>query len=77
MKNLERVRWRARRGLLELDILFERFVTAQYAQLSDSEKREFEALLDMADNPLLDQVLGRCEAETVEQQALLVKIRAA
>lgn len=81
MKNLERIRWRARRGLLELDIVLGRFIEAHYAQLDDAEKQAFETLLDMPDNPLWDMIAGRAElrvqeATQVEQQALLEKIRA-
>ncbi len=75
MKNLERVRWRCRRGLLELDIVLGRFIEAQYAQLDEAERQAFEALLDMPDNPLWDMVAGRQEAAQDEQQALLRKIR--
>ncbi len=82
MKNLERVRWRARRGLLELDIVLGRFIETQYMQLDESEKMAFEALLDMPDNPLWDMIAQRAERgiqEVIsgEQQALLEKIRAA
>jgi len=76
MKNLERVRWRARRGLLELDIVLERFIEAHYAQLDEAGRQAFEALLDMADNPLWDMIAGRLEAESSEQQALLERVRA-
>ncbi len=77
MKNLERVRWRARRGLLELDIVLERFIELQYEQLDEAGRQVFEVLLDMPDNPLWEMVSGRLEAATDEQQALLEKIRAA
>ena len=82
MKNLERIRWRSRRGLLELDIVLGRFIEAHYLQLDEAEKQAFEALLDMPDNPLWDMIAGRTErgiqeATHIEQQALLEKIRAA
>jgi len=76
VKNLERVRWRARRGLLELDIVLGRFIEAHYAQLDEAERKAFEVLLDMPDNPLWDMIAGRLEAAPGEQQALLEKIRA-
>ncbi len=76
MKNIERVRWRSRRGLLELDIVLGRFIEAHYMQLDEAEKIVFEALLDMPDNPLWDMIAGRTEAAHSEQQALLDKIRA-
>lgn len=75
MKNLERVRWRSRRGLLELDIVLGRFIEAQYMQLSEKEKQVFEELLDMPDNPLWDMISGKQEATQKEQSALLEKIR--
>ncbi len=73
---LERVRWRARRGLLELDIVLGRFIEAHYAQLDEAGKQAFDVLLDMPDNPLWDMIAGRQEAAPGEQQALLEKIRA-
>jgi antitoxin CptB len=76
LKNIERVRWRSRRGLLELDILLGRFIDAHYARLNEMEKLAFEELLDMPDNPLWDMIAGRKEATHIEHQALLEKIRA-
>ena len=73
---LQRVRWRSRRGLLELDIVLGRFIEAYYTQLDEKEKQAFETLLDMPDNPLWDMIAGRQEATQGEQQALLEKIRA-
>lgn len=75
-KSLQRVRWRSRRGLLELDIVLGRFIETHYTQLDEAEKIVFEALLDMPDNPLWDMIAGRAEAAHSEQQALLDKIRA-
>ena len=77
MKHLERVRWRARRGLLELDIVLGRFIETHYAQLDAGGRQTFEVLLDMPDNPLWDMIAGRLEATPGEQQTLLEKIRAA
>jgi len=78
---LQRVRWRSRRGLLELDIVLGRFIEAFYTQLDEKEKQAFEVLLDMPDNSLWDMIVGRAErgvqeATQGEQQALLEKIRA-
>ena len=72
-----RLRWRARRGLLELDIVLGRFIEAQYAQLDEAGRQAFEVLLDMPDNPLWDMIAGRLEAAPGEQQMLLEKIRTA
>ncbi|MDO8350303.1 MAG: succinate dehydrogenase assembly factor 2 [Gallionella sp.] len=72
---LQRVRWRCRRGLLELDIVLGRFVEAHYALLSDKERQIFEEFLDMPDNPLWDMISGRQDAVSDEQAALLEKIK--
>lgn len=76
MKNLERVRWRSRRGLLELDIVLGRFIEQEYAQLDQAGRQAFEELLDMPDNPLWDMIAGRQQAAHSDQQALLERIRA-
>jgi antitoxin CptB len=59
MKQLERVRWRCRRGLLELDLVLQRFVDEYYAKLGVAERRQFETLLDLSDNELWDMIALR------------------
>ena len=59
MTEADRVRWRCRRGLLELDLILARFMERQYAGL-DTEARElFNELLEYPDNDLLDWALGK------------------
>jgi succinate dehydrogenase flavin-adding protein (antitoxin of CptAB toxin-antitoxin module) len=55
----ERVRWRARRGLLELDLVFARFFAGPFEALDANELEVFEILLRMPDNDLLDQIMRR------------------
>ena len=69
------MRWRSRRGLLELDIVLGRFIEREYARLDEAGRRAFEELLDMPDNPLWDMIAGRKQAAHAEQQALLEKLR--
>jgi antitoxin CptB len=54
-----RLRWRARRGLLENDLLIERFFTRYEASLSDNQVRGLSELLELSDNELLDVLMGR------------------
>lgn len=77
MKNLERIRWRTRRGLLELDILLESFVKTGYIKLDETERVAFETLLDLPDNTLLDLLMGKTDATSPAQKILLDKISAA
>lgn len=76
-KHTERMRWRCRRGLLELDIVLERFVDAHYAGLDAAQQAAFDALLDSPDTLLWDMITGRQNAAEALQQAVLEKIKAA
>jgi antitoxin CptB len=49
-----RLAWRCRRGMLELDILLQRFVGQHYDALSLAELTAFDAMLALPDNDLWD-----------------------
>ncbi len=70
----ERVRWRCRRGLLELDLLLKQFLERHYAGLTDRERAAFVRLLDLPDPELLDYCNGVSRPEDSELQALVGKI---
>lgn len=59
MKELERARWRCRRGMLELDIVLLRFMDKHYAELNEVELQQFEELLSLPDNELWDLIVGK------------------
>ncbi len=59
MKEMERIRWRTRRGMLELDIVLGRFVERHYAELDGAGRAAFDALLDMPDVELWDMITGK------------------
>jgi succinate dehydrogenase flavin-adding protein (antitoxin of CptAB toxin-antitoxin module) len=61
MAEFDRIRWRCRRGLLELDLVLKRFLEQRFDGLDASERRLFDELLDAPDNDLLDMALGRAE----------------
>ena len=75
-RDLDRLKWRSRRGLLELDLVLERFWARQPA-LAPAEIAAFERLLTMPDNDLLDLVMGRAEVQDPEIRALVEILRAA
>ncbi|MDO9469949.1 MAG: succinate dehydrogenase assembly factor 2 [Nitrosomonas sp.] len=66
MKEFERARWRCRRGLLELDIVLQRFMDQYYTQLDESGLEQFERLLALPDNDLWDLITAR-QANTDDQ----------
>ena len=63
MGDLDRIRWRCRRGLLELDLVLEAFLERGYHCLDAGQRRLFSELLEQPDNDLLDLALGRSEPE--------------
>lgn len=54
-----RLRWRCRRGLLENDLFVTRFLDRHQASLTVAQARGLLALMELADNDLLDLCLGR------------------
>ena len=73
---LRRLRWRCRRGLLELDLWLPRFAETGLNRLSDKECAAFEALLAEADTDLLAWLEGRKTAPA-NHARMLGMIRAA
>ena len=80
-RDLSRLRWRCRRGLLENDLFVERYFSAVGDTLTQREARGLQALMDLADNDLLDLLLARREPEgeldCPEVQEVLASMRAA
>jgi len=56
-----RLRWRARRGLLENDLILTRFLDANEATLTDDEVEAFSKLMELADNDLMNLLLKNSE----------------
>jgi antitoxin CptB len=54
-----RLRWRARRGMLENDLIISRFLDREGDRLDVTDVLALEALLDLPDNELIDLLLGR------------------
>ncbi len=71
------IRWRCRRGLLELDLLLNSFVALEYDQLSQQDVDVFLQLLDFSDQDLLDLLLAKHDASNVEVESLVCRIRRA
>jgi antitoxin CptB len=63
MTHIGQLKWRCRRGLLENDLLIERFFARHEQRLTPSLVMGLEALLDLTDNDLLDLLLARKEPD--------------
>ena len=60
---LSRLRWRCRRGLLENDLFIARFFQRHETGLTIRHADGLQALMDLADNDLMDLLLARREPD--------------
>ena len=58
-RDLSKLRWRCRRGLLENDLLIERFFNRFESTLTRSQAQALGDLMDLGDRDLLDLQLAR------------------
>jgi len=76
-----RLRWRARRGLLENDLILTRFLDANEEILTDEEVDAFSRLMELSDNVLMDLIMAKKEpqdeVDLPHVHALLTRLRAA
>ena len=66
----ERLKWKCRRGLLELDLVLERYLRRNPGDAELSE------LLDLQDNDLWDIVSGRSDRYDVRFNGIVARLRA-
>ena len=66
----DRLKWKCRRGLLELDLVLERYLGG------NPEDPELSALLDLQDNDLWDIVSGRSNRYDGRFTAIVARLRA-
>ena len=60
-RDLSKLRWRCRRGLLENDLFVERFFRRHEETLTTRQAAGLMTLMDLPDNDLLDLLLARKE----------------
>ena len=53
------LKWRCRRGIREMDILFQRFLEKHFDHLSTEEQEIFEQLLDESDMDIMSWIMGK------------------
>jgi antitoxin CptB len=58
-RDLSKLRWRCRRGLLENDLFIERFFNMFEKSLTVNQAKGLNVLMDLSDNDLLDLHLAR------------------
>ena len=68
----DRLYWKCRRGLLELDLVLQRFIPI----LRDEDVQPLNALLDLPDNDLWDIIIGRSDDYDRRFVATVARLRA-
>lgn len=72
-----KIRFQTRRGLLELDLIFGRFMEKEFEQLSDQELAELVEVLELQDQELLALLNGHAQTDNLHLIPMLEKIRKA
>ena len=77
MAELDKIRWHCRRGLLELDLILEKFNHRHLAGLDPEQLERFQELLAFPDNDLLDLLMARAAPPDLRYNYVLQLLRAA
>lgn len=77
MSELARMRWKCRRGMLELDLLLRDFLDRGYADLDTAGQQLLDRILDYPDAVLLEWLMGRIRPTDKDVAQLVDKIRSA
>jgi len=59
---MNRLRWKCRRGMLELDLLLNHFLDSAYGDLDQPAQVNFDRLLEYPDTELLALLMGQTTA---------------
>ncbi len=76
MKEMNRLRWNCRRGMLELDLVLTGFLDKYYPKLTGSQIKVFKKLLEYPDTDLWDMIMARTEPADNTMKTVLQLIRA-
>lgn len=76
MVDKKHIAWKCRRGMLELDVVFERFLENGFDHLTKEEQATFARLLEESDPVLYGWCLGHAVPEDAAFAELIKKMRA-
>lgn len=70
-----RLRWHCRRGLLELDLVLNRFLDTRLAALTEEQRKDFVELLTLPDTELWAVVSGKDPCPDVRLEPIVAIVR--
>lgn len=73
-QELNRLRWRCRRGMRELDALLMRFVDGLYTSASPAEQAGFQHLLSLPDPEILALLAGQAPGDDPDVNRVIQQI---
>ena len=76
MSELNKLRWRCRRGTLELDLLLIRYLENAYLAAEPKEKQAFLQLLELEDTDLMRYLMGEELSNVADLAEVIAHIRA-
>ena len=70
---INKTRWKCRRGLRELDLLFRKFADTTLESLDQDDLLMFNSILDIEDQPLYDFIFKRHSLGNAAQEDFIIK----
>tara|TARA_B100000900_G_C20401651_1_gene642994 strand:- start:518 stop:769 length:252 start_codon:yes stop_codon:yes gene_type:complete len=70
---LQKLRWKSRKGIRELDILLQTFLDNEFIKLDNSEKKIFEELIEIETYDLLNAITGK-SSYNVRYESIIKKL---
>jgi succinate dehydrogenase flavin-adding protein (antitoxin of CptAB toxin-antitoxin module) len=71
--SLNKLRWKSRKGIRELDILLQNFLNQEYETLNEHHKKIFEEVLEIETYDLLNAITGK-SSYNVEYEPIIKKL---
>ena len=75
MSEINRLRWRCRRGMLELDLVLGDFLEQRYIDLPAHQQAAFATLLACSDQELWDMLYGKLSPSDAHSMEVLAMLR--
>tara|TARA_B100000902_G_scaffold334776_1_gene334103 strand:- start:241 stop:492 length:252 start_codon:yes stop_codon:yes gene_type:complete len=70
---LQKLRWKSRKGIRELDILLQSFLDNEFTKLNNSDKKIFEELIEIETYDLLNAITGKSSYD-VRYESIIKKL---
>ena len=70
---LQKLRWKSRKGIRELDILLQSFLENEFWQLNNSDKKIFEELIEIETYDLLNAITGKSSYD-IRYESIIKKL---